>query len=97
MAWKSKGGWRVATSTIEAEAISLEGALKMAVFLSKVWREMLCEELEIVGRTDSETLERAITSNTAISNRRLKIDLAAIKKAIEDGDVREVMWISRGE
>ena len=33
-------------------------------------------------------LERAI-SNTAISNRRLRIDLTTIKEAIADGDERE--------
>ena len=41
-------------------------------------------------------LERAI-SNTAISNRRLRIDLTTIKEAIADGDEREVMWIGGGE
>ena len=44
--------------------------------------------MKIVERTDSKTLKRAIGSNTVVSNRRLRIDLAAIKEAIEAGDVK---------
>ena len=88
---------RVVRSTIKAEAISLGEAMEMAVFLKEVWREILGEVLEIVWRTDSITLEMVIILNTAVSNRRLKIDLAAIKEASEDGDVRSLIWIGGRE
>ena len=47
------------------------------------------------GRVGEE--ERAIRSKTGVSNRRLRIDLLAIKKAIEVGDVEKVVWIEGGE
>ena len=41
------------------------------------------EEVTVVGKIDSKTLERAIVSTMGISNRRLRIDLAAIKDTLE--------------
>ena len=40
-----------------------------------------------------KTLERAIVSTTGVSNRRLRIDLAPIKEALEMGEVVEVRWV----
>ena len=53
--------------------------------------------MNIVGRTNSKTLKRAIGSNTGVSKRRLRIDLVAIKDSIEVGDVKEIAWIEEGE
>ena len=47
----------------------------------------------MVGKIDSKTLEKAIVSTTEISNRKLRIDLAVIKKALEMGEVVEVRWV----
>ena len=87
LAWKSRVGKRLARSTILAEAIGLEKALEMAVFLREIWRELSGEEVAVVGKIDSKTLERAIVSTTGVSSRRLRIDLAAIKEALEVGRV----------
>ena len=44
----------------------------------------------MVGKIDSKTLERAIVSTMGLSKRRLRIDLAVIKEALE---VVEVQWV----
>ena len=93
LAWKSRVGKRVAHSTIEDEAIGLGEVLEMAVFLQEIWRELSGEEVAVVGMIDSKTLERAIVSTTGISNRRLRIDLAAIKEALEVGEVAGIQWV----
>ena len=64
LVWKSNVGKRVARSTIEAEAIGFGEALEITVFLWEIWREMSGEEVTIVGKIDSKTLERAIGSTT---------------------------------
>ena len=97
IAWKSKIGRIVARITIEVEAISLREALEMALFLREVRREISGVLVYIAGRTDSKTLARAIGSNAAVNHRRLRIDLAVIREAIEDGDMREVMSIGGRE
>ena len=92
LVWKLRVGKRVAHSTIEAEAIGLGEALEMAVFLQEIWREMSGDEITIVGKIDSKTLERAIGSTMGVSNRRLRIDLAIIKEALEVGEVVGILW-----
>ena len=87
----------MARITIEVEAISLREALEMALFLREVRREISGVLVYIAGRTDSKTLARAIGSNAAVNHRRLRIDLAVIREAIEDGDMREVMSIGGRE
>ena len=46
-----------------------------------IWE--LSEDVAVVGKIDSKTLERAIVSTMGLSKRRLRIDLAAIKEALE--------------
>ena len=65
-------------------------ALEIAVFLQDIWRELSEED---VGKTDNKTLESAIGSTKRVSNKKLRIDLAAIKKAIALGEVERVEWI----
>ena len=67
----------------------------MAVFLQEIWREMSGHEATVVGKIDSKKLERAIGSTNGVSNRRLRIDLAAIKEALKVGEVAEILWIER--
>ena len=47
----------------------------------------------MVEKIDSKTLERAIVSTMGLSNRRLRIDLAAIKEVFEMIEVIEVRWV----
>ena len=49
-------------------------------------------EVITVGKIDSKPLEKAIGSTTGLSNKRLKIDLAAIKEALEVGEVVGILW-----
>ena len=93
--WKSRKARRVAKSTIEAEALSVGEALEGAIYFNKLWEELVNgEKLEVVIKTDSKTLVKAIKSNTGVSSKRLKIDVAAIKECLEQEEVKEIEWIS---
>ena len=54
------------------------------MFLKEIWKDMSDEEVKIVGRMDSKTLERAMVSKTRVSNRRLRTDVTAIKNWIDN-------------
>ena len=93
--WKSRKARRVAKSTIEAEALSVGEAMEGAIYFNYLWKEIVGgRKLEVIIKTDSKTLMTAIKSSTGVSSKRLKIDIAAIKEAIELGEVEEVQWIS---
>lgn len=92
--WKSRKSRRVAKSTIEAEALSTGEAIEGLIYLRFLWEEVVGgKKLEAIVKTDSRTLMTAIKSSTGVSSKRLKIDIAAIREAIEYGEVKEVKWI----
>ena len=64
------------------------------IYFNRLWEEIVGErKLEALVKTDSRTLMTAIKSSTGVSNKRLKIEIAAIRETIESGDVQEVLWI----
>ena len=92
--WKSRKSRRVAKSTIEAEALSVGEAIEGVVYLNSLWAEIVGErKLKAFVKTDSQTLMTAIKSSTGVSNKRLKIDIAAIRETIEFGEISEVQWV----
>lgn len=96
--WRSRKARRVAKATIEAEALSLGESLEGGIYFNHLWKEIVGgADLDVIARTDSKTLVKAIKSNTGVSSKRLKIDLAAIKEAVERGEVGEVEWVKSGE
>ena len=55
--------------------------------------EMSGDEVTVVGKINSKTLRRAIRLTKGVSNRRLRVDLASIKEALEVGEVAGILWI----
>ena len=94
--WKSRKARRVAKSTIEAEALSAGEAMEGAIYFNKLWEEIVGgRRLDIMVKTDSKTLMKAVKSSTGVSSKRLKIDIAAMREAMEKGEVSEVEWIPK--
>ena len=50
-------------------------------------------KLKAAVKTDSKTLSTAIKSSTGVSSKWLKIEIAAIREAVESGEIQEVQWI----
>lgn len=92
--WKSMRIKRVAKSTIEAEALSLGEAAEAAIYLNKIWEEIVGRQISVVVKTDSKTLESALKATTGVKSRRLRIDIAAVKEMIAVGEVEEIEWVS---
>ena len=63
IAWKSRVSRRVVKSTIEAEALGMGDGMEMAIYINELWMELTGEgKMNVVVKTDSKTLERAIKS-----------------------------------
>ena len=50
--------------------------------------------MEVIGKTDSKTLKRAIRAAMGVRSRKLCIDIARIKEMVEMGEVTEIRWVS---
>lgn len=93
--WKSRVAKRVAKSTLEAEALGVGEAAEAAIYLKKIWQEITMEqELPILIKTDSRTLERAVKSTSLVLSRRLRIDIAALREMIVEREIESLEWIS---
>ena len=94
--WKSVRAKRVARTVTEAEALALTEGAEWAMYLNEILKETIGKGLRIVIRTDSQTLEKALKSATGVKNRRLRIDLAAVREMISRKEI-EVDWIEDKE
>ena len=98
IAWKSRVSRRVVKSTIEAEALGMGDGMEMAVYINELWMELTGEgKMNVVVKTDSKTLERAIKSSNGVVSRRLRIDIAALRQMIERKELNTVEWVCSGE
>ena len=81
--WKSRREQRLAISTLEAEAISLNEGLEMVLYIKETWDEIISEKgVRVIAKTDIKTLERAIKAAKGVSSRRLRVDIALIKEML---------------
>ena len=60
-----------------------------------MFREVLdVEVLKIVVRTDNKSAYDAINSTTVVEEKRLRVDIAAIRECVRNNEV-EVQWVSK--
>ena len=88
---------RVAKSTLAAEALALLDGCEAAIFLKEIWLEMLClrerNYLPIDCFVDNKSLVDAIHSTNLVSDKYLRINIAAIFEMLQRRDIGSVSWI----
>ena len=96
LSWAVNKIQRVVRSSLAAEAMTMQDAVENAMFIKAMLIDILgCErklELKIELVTDNKSLTEAIYRNTQVSDKRLRIDIAALKQEVEEGDVL-VTWV----
>jgi hypothetical protein len=86
---------RVVRSTIAAEALSLQEGLEQAMYN----RRMICDlmdvqerNLPITGYVDNKSVVEAIHSTKSVDDKRLRIDIGAIRQSLESGEIKSIKW-----
>ena len=95
LAWHTGKIKRVVKSTIAAEALSLLVGLEDACYLREMLEETLglCKfSIPIEAYFDNKSVTEAIQSTKMVDDKRLRLDLAAIKELISDQQVQSVKW-----
>ena len=93
--WASRKLRRVCRSTITAETMATLDTIDVCAWLSSMFREVLdVEVLKTVVRTDNKSAYDAINSTTAVEEKRLRVDIAAIRECVGNNEV-EVQWVSK--
>ena len=94
IAWQSKRIKRVVKSTLAAETLSLVEAADASFWLQSVLNEILgTNKFNIECRSDSQSLCNAIRSSTALSEKRLTVDIAILREMLSKGEISEVIWV----
>ena len=96
IAWNAHKIKRVVRSTLAAETLSLQEGLEANYY----YREMLESILEVKPRTimieayvDNKSIIEAILSTRLVDDKRLRVDVAAIKESLQLHDVNKIQWI----
>ena len=94
IAWYSKKINRVVRSTLGAETLSAVAALDEAYLVQSIVGEILEKgEIKINLHTDNKNLHDAIYTTNLVTDKRLRVDISALREMYERGEV-EVRWIS---
>jgi len=92
LAWHSGKLKRIARSTIAAETMALSDGVEEAMYLRQIIQFSIGGELPIIAVTDNKSLLQAINSTHLVQEKRLRIDISAIKEVVETECVT-VTWV----
>jgi hypothetical protein len=94
LSWRSGKIKRVVRSTIAAEALALIEGLEDGLYLQHAMKELLRITIPIIGFSDHRGLNEALRSTKLTDDRRLRIDISAVKEMLKDGYVKEIRYCS---
>lgn len=96
ISWKSNKIRRIARSTLAAETLAFTDGADTACFVNE-----LCEELSLIPRksiintyTDNKSLHDSACTTSQISDRRLRVEMSAIREMKEKGEI-DLQWINK--
>ena len=93
--WQSKKIKRIVCSTIASEALSLQEAIEHAIFLRSLIEELLLlplKSIPIDAIIDNISVVEAIHSTKVVNDRRLNIDISAIKQPLQSTEIHSIRW-----
>ena len=95
IAWRSNRVRRVARSTLAAETLAFADGMDTAQYVSQLADEtqMLSQSSKIIMVTDSRSLFDASNTSSQISDRRLRVEMSAIRETKERGEI-DIRWIN---
>ena len=95
--WSSTKIRRIARSTLAAECMSLQEGADTGILIGSLYSELLNLKtpLKVSARTDSKGLHTAVYSTKAVSDRRLRIDVANIRQMLERNELSTVCWTDK--
>ena len=97
VSWCSRKLRRVCKSTEAAETMAMLDAIDASVWIGTLLDEILSDKMktpQIV--TDNKSLFEAAHSTTAVEEKRLRVEIAAIRESIRKGEV-EVKWMPKAK
>ena len=95
LTWQSKKIKQIVCSTIASEALRLQEAIEHAIFLRSLIEEILLlplKSIPIDAIIANKSVVEAIHSTRAVNDKRLNIDISAIKQSLQSTEIRSIRW-----
>ena len=98
LSWRANKIKRVVKSTLAAETLELDESLNHAIYIKELIKQMIgtVVDMPIEVWTDSKNSYKGINSTTQVEDRRLRIDIAAIKEKVKK-ELVTVKWCPGSE
>ena len=90
VSWESGKIHRVVNSTIAAEALAAKKAMEDAVYLREIIKEVLGWSVKIHVWVDHKGVVQSFNSTNNVEDKRLRIDIAAVRQMMERGEIDAV-------
>jgi hypothetical protein len=84
---------RVTRSVLGGEVHAFADAFDYAIVLKRDLEAMLSQEIPLTMLTDSKSLFDVITKSSTTTERRLMIDISAVRNAYDVGEIQDVGWV----
>jgi hypothetical protein len=95
VSWSSRKLRRVCKSTEAAETMAMLDTIDTCVWIGTILEEICSGLIETtVIRTDNRSLYDAVHATTAVEEKRLRVELAAIRESIRKAEIK-VEWIPK--
>ena len=94
LSWQAKRLKRISRSSLAAETIAALEGIDAAIYIREIFYELTCYQMPINLFTDNKSLYDAIKSSKYVENKRLRIDIAAVKESISQNEIDNVELIN---
>ena len=95
--WSSSKLKRIVDNTLASETISMKLAVESAIYIGHLLNEFYNDcfqnnPIPVFSFTDNRSLEEAARSTKQVAGKRLRIDLAEIKRLLDTGELNDMRW-----
>lgn len=88
---------RVTRSVMASEVHALIHAVDIGMIVRDALNELLNRNVEMEAFVDSRTLFNVVTKNSNTAERRLQIDIFALRESYKNGELKRIGWIKGNE
>jgi hypothetical protein len=94
ISWQARKIKRVVRSTLAAEALALQEGLEDSIYVKRMLQEImnLDGNIPIVAYNDNRSVVDNIHSTKLVDDKRLRIDIGALKESLRNGELTSVNW-----
>ena len=101
ISWQPKVIKRMVHNSLAAEALAVLDGIDSALYIAALLNELIYdkseEKIPIHCFTDNRSLCNVLASNKYAAEKRLRIDIGALKEAIKNNAIEHISWVKTNE